>query len=1430
MAILKQLNVFSLKTALLVSTLFSCRGFTATWNLNANGNWNVNGNWTAPAIFPNAVDATAQMLNIITANRVITLGQNITIGTLIFDDNNNYNISGVNTLIFNVSGGTANLGVTNMFGNGAHTISCPVSLQDDLVMTHGSPANMTISGAISGVGGIRKTGNATGAFVLSNGSNSYTGATVVADGNLNYQANGAIPAVSPVTIGGGLSSALLRINATMTVPNAFDVTIESDGTLFQANNQSVQLLSLAGSGTVNMSTGTGASNFINISGDTNTSFSGLISGGAASASTDPTMGNRLLKSGNSTLTLTSANNFISRTFLQDGVINVQNNSALGPSGTNSAAYVQNDATLEIEDNITLVKTLRLNGTGFNSMGAIRNVSGTNTISGPIQLGWSGGPVIASNPTIRVENGSTLISNNIISGSNDLTLIGEGTLQYTGTLSNTYMGTTILNEGTLNLNKSGGATAIAGDIEIDGGTLIWSQPEQVANTATITQNSGMFLLNNQNETISRYVVNSGVGLFGGGTLELLDPVTALSMRGTGALEEGTLRLSGTGVVFFDATDNGTAGIATFIDLDGGNRTFDISNGTADIDMFIDNTIFNGALTKEGAGTLQLTGVNSYLGGTTISAGTIIGTTLGIQGDIVNNANLVFDQDFTGNYTGALSGTGTVVKQGSDAVTFLGSNDNTYTGLTTILNGTLNLNRAGFTSISGDVSLEGGTLFWLQSDQIADSRSITQSGGIFNLNGNSEGISSYTYNAGTSTLSGGSLFLLNPVTNLTMRDTTISGTGTIFLLGAGDVVFDNVNNGTASIECDIDLDGAIRTFNVGTSTAPSGMLITGRILNGGFIKIGMGTLELLGMNGYGSGATVSGGTLKGNTDSIIGNTVNNANLVFDQTFDGLYSGMISGTGTFVKEGSESLTLTNTNTTGMVTVEEGTLIVNNSLSGAGDFIVEAGTTLRGTGPINKDITNNGTINPGGSIGTMTVVGDVTFASGSMYAVELNPTTSDLLDVTGSVTIDASTTLSIFPVPDVYTTPFTYLVIDTSGGVTGTFSSVVSALPLFDSSAIYTPTQVLLEVQIIPVGTLVGTGNAAPVAACLDSLDPSPDSDLGVVFAAITHLPTQEAIEQALLQLQPSAFTSLSVAQQNNSVYVRNAVALRLDKILDSCFCECTPFSLWFAPFGGFTKQENRRDEPGYSYFTPGLIVGIDGAPLPCFSFGFGFGYSYSHFDWKRSRGKANLDSAYGTIYWQIRNSCNYLQAIILGGYTRYTVDRKIDFGTSFPIKRRALSNQKGGEIGARAKTGWIWCTEKYNFSPFVSIDYYYLHNGSFKEKGADSLDLKVKSRSADILLAEIGIDLSYCYKKCYSKLVPFAKVSYILEKRFEGKKVRASLEGCPLVVRGFYPTRSLVGADLGLDLSINCFATISLMYQGKYNRNFQDHSFYFEIGRTF
>ena len=77
----------------------------------------------------------------------------------------------------------------------------------------------------------------------------------------------------------------------------------------------------------------------------------------------------------------------------------------------------------------------------------------------------------------------------------------------------------------------------------------------------------------------------------------------------------------------------------------------------------------------AGTLILTGANSYSGGTTVSGGVLQGKTTSLQGNILNNAAVVFDQGTAGTYAGNMSGSGALTKTGAGTLILSGTNSYT-----------------------------------------------------------------------------------------------------------------------------------------------------------------------------------------------------------------------------------------------------------------------------------------------------------------------------------------------------------------------------------------------------------------------------------------------------------------------------------------------------------------------------------------------------------------------------------------------------------------------------------------------------------------------------------------------------------------------------------------------------------------------------------
>ncbi|CAA0112585.1 Uncharacterised protein [Starkeya nomas] len=139
---------------------------------------------------------------------------------------------------------------------------------------------------------------------------------------------------------------------------------------------------------------------------------------------------------------------------------------------------------------------------------------------------------------------------------------------------------------------------------------------------------------------------------------------------------------------------------------------------------------GSLTKDGAGTLTLTGANIYTGNTTITAGTLQlgdgGTTGSIVGDVLDNGMLAFNRSDVVTFAGLISGSGVVSQDGTGTTIFTANN--TYASGTTITAGTLQLGAGGTTgSILGNV-LNNGALAFNRSDVVTFAGLISGSGAV------------------------------------------------------------------------------------------------------------------------------------------------------------------------------------------------------------------------------------------------------------------------------------------------------------------------------------------------------------------------------------------------------------------------------------------------------------------------------------------------------------------------------------------------------------------------------------------------------------------------------------------------------------------------------------------------------------------------------
>jgi len=204
--------------------------------------------------------------------------------------------------------------------------------------------------------------------------------------------------------------------------------------------------------------------------------------------------------------------------------------------------------------------------------------------------------------------------------------------------------------------------------------------------------------------------------------------------------------------------------------------------------------------------------------------------------------------------------------------------------------------------------------------------------------------------------------------------------------------------------------------------------------------------------------------------------NKALAFNRSDVYTFGGSINGPGQLAQIGSGTTILTATSGyTGPTVVNNGTLIVDGSIASSSGLDVNNGATVGGTGTLpTTRINNGGTLSPGNSIGTITVQGNLVFASAATYMVEVSPSAADRTNVTGTATL-AGTVQAVFQ-PGGYSQR-AYTIVSAGGGLNGTFGTLVTAgLPSgFLTTLSYTATDALLNLT----ANLAGAGGAAAAAA---------------------------------------------------------------------------------------------------------------------------------------------------------------------------------------------------------------------------------------------------------------------------------------------------------------------------------------------------------------
>ncbi|QDU94933.1 beta strand repeat-containing protein [Lignipirellula cremea] len=563
-----------------------------------------------------------------------------------------------------------------------------------------------------------------------------------------------------------------------------------------------------------------------------------VDGGVVDTTTDLilagqiTGGGGLVKQGVAAATIQGDNDYTGVTDVQLGRLVVQHNNALGATGGANGTVVQDGAVLVVDDTaaaLSISETLTLSGTGEAGFDAALVHLGENASVwlGPITLAadaaiesrgvdagdsltLSGGLALdefevafqttTANSLIVVDG---VISQGVNPAVGSVLKSGVGVLEYRGAAANTYTGLTQVDAGVLLLNKTAGVDAIAGDLAIAGGALVQLLAnEQINNGSNVDVSAlGTWDLNDFDETLNE--------LTGAGLVQLGDVSTGnvLTIGGVDAdgftfagviAEQGNLVKEGVGQLTLSGVNTfvGAAAItdgSVLLDATGqltGVTAIQVGDGLGPVMeqllLGADDRINDAAVvTVASTGQLGLQNYSETIGGLA-GAGVV-------EFDAAPN-NVLTIATVTGDnfiFSGVLQGNGDLVKSGDGEQTLAGAVANTRAGNTSVLGGSLILDKtAGVDAIAGGLvtvgdGLTGATLQLNQANQIGDGTVVLlQADGVWDLNDQSEQVAQLT-GSGQAMLGAG-----DPTTTLTLGDANdftfdgvISEQGDLVKVGAG-----------------------------------------------------------------------------------------------------------------------------------------------------------------------------------------------------------------------------------------------------------------------------------------------------------------------------------------------------------------------------------------------------------------------------------------------------------------------------------------------------------------------------------------------------------------------------------------------------------------------------------------------------------------------
>lgn len=462
--------------------------------------------------------------------------------------------------------------------------------------------------------------------------------------------------------------------------------------------------------------------------------------------------------------------------------------------------------------------------------------------------------------------------------------------------------------------------------------------------------------------------------------------------------------------------------------------------------------------------------------------------------------------------------------------------------------------------------------------------------------------------------------------------------------------------------------------------------------------------------------------------------------DSLTNALFAGSIQNfsatNSTLSKQGAGTQKLSGVNTfTGLTSIKEGSLVLTGSL--AGGVIINPLGILKGTGTIGGNVINLGTIAPGESIGTLTILGNYANNNGT-YDVEINGLgQSDLIDIAGAATLNGGEVV-VSSTDGTFRFQQPYTILTAEGGVSGVFTRATS-IPFINPILTYDPNHVFLTIQSA-ITRAAESCNQVGVAQNLDSII-NPNTPQSLLLSAIVNLPLEVAQE---------ALESLSGYQYTCDVWVTEIATRRFLRRLydplrsivsspcdcfDPCYDPCCGWTGWLEMGEGFTSLKGNSHAHALHMNSFEITGGIQKSFCCDLTSGLAGSYEYDHVKYSRGGG-GNRHTGFLALYGLYRPCLFYGLVDFVYGHTSNSLSRAIQVGS---LHYTARSKPNLSQFTFYGEVGFDWNAGSFLVQPFLGIQSGKNRREHVKESNANGWGLVVNQHHRSTTSSRFGLHVT-------------------------------------------------------------------------------------------